>query len=237
LVSQLKTAPFFTIMLFVAQAVDAGLNINIIQRRRPNIERHRAENYEPLMKRLRLNEEEFHTMVGEYHGWRSETTPGANVSISEKHLEVFLDLMAGGGYYRQVGHTIGVHKSSAFNYSRNVSNYFANIAQQHISLPQENVLAGMALPLQTVNSEIKHVVLFVDGFIVRTQRPDHSGDAYYCSRTVKFCDGILCHMRAIRLYYVMIYEDRCSIYYLPVINVASNFKCKGKMLVEGCVVV
>jgi hypothetical protein len=32
--------------------------------------------------------------------------------------------------------------------------------------------------------------LYIDGFIVKIQRPDHSGDAYFCGRHGKSCDSI-----------------------------------------------
>lgn len=35
-----------------------------------------------------------------------------------------------------------------------------------------------------------HVVLFIDGFIVKVQRPDGAGDAYFCGRHGKSCDSI-----------------------------------------------
>jgi len=35
-----------------------------------------------------------------------------------------------------------------------------------------------------------HVVLYIDGFIVKVQRPDGAGDAYFCGRHGKSCDSI-----------------------------------------------
>jgi DDE superfamily endonuclease len=37
---------------------------------------------------------------------------------------------------------------------------------------------------------IYRVVLFIDGFIVKIQRPDGAGDAYFCGRHGKSCDSI-----------------------------------------------
>jgi DDE superfamily endonuclease len=34
------------------------------------------------------------------------------------------------------------------------------------------------------------VILYIDGFIVKIQRPDHAGDAYFCGRHGKSCDSI-----------------------------------------------
>ena len=105
-------------------------------------------------------------------------------------MEVFLELLASGGYYRQIGQIVGVHKTSAYNYSRLATNFFAITAQRYINLPQREDLAGMSLPLETVEGEQKRVVLYIDGFIVKIQRPDHSGDAFFCGRPGKSCDGI-----------------------------------------------
>lgn len=37
---------------------------------------------------------------------------------------------------------------------------------------------------------VHHVVLYIDGFIVKIQRPDRAGDAYFCGRHGKSCDSI-----------------------------------------------
>jgi DDE superfamily endonuclease len=34
------------------------------------------------------------------------------------------------------------------------------------------------------------VILYIDGFIVKIQRPDHAGDAYFCGHHEKSCDSI-----------------------------------------------
>lgn len=34
------------------------------------------------------------------------------------------------------------------------------------------------------------VLLYIDGFIVKIQRPDHAGDAYFCGRHGKSCDSL-----------------------------------------------
>lgn len=49
----------------------------------------------------------------------------------------------------------------------------------------------MAVPLQDAQ-QVNHyqVVLFIDGFIVRIQRPDRAGDAYFCGRHGKSCDSL-----------------------------------------------
>jgi hypothetical protein len=34
------------------------------------------------------------------------------------------------------------------------------------------------------------VILYIDGFIVKIQRPDYAGDAFFCGRHGKSCDSI-----------------------------------------------
>ena len=41
--------------------------------------------------------------------------------IAAKHITVFLDLMAGGGYYRQLGYSHGVAKSTVIKYCQQVA--------------------------------------------------------------------------------------------------------------------
>jgi len=52
----------------------------------------------------------------------------------------------------------------------------------------------MAVPLQDEvdpqNIDQYRVVLYIDGFIVRIQRPDHAGDSYFCGRHGKSCDSL-----------------------------------------------
>jgi hypothetical protein len=53
-------------MFNIAQAIGAG----ILPRRGQNKRRIRSVNCEPLLNRLRITEEEFELLVGEYHAWR-----------------------------------------------------------------------------------------------------------------------------------------------------------------------
>ena len=52
----------------------------------------------------------------------------------------------------------------------------------------------IAVPLQHPDDQqlIDHyrVVLFIDGFVVRIQRPDGAGDAFFCGRHGKSCDSL-----------------------------------------------
>ena len=44
--------------------------------------------------------------------------------------------------------------------------------------------------LPDVNNVNKKVVLYIDGLIVRIQRPDNAGNAYFCGRNDKSCDSL-----------------------------------------------
>ena len=44
--------------------------------------------------------------------------------------------------------------------------------------------------LRTIEGEVKRIVMYVDGCIVKIQRPDHAGNAYFCGRRGKSCDSL-----------------------------------------------
>ena len=49
---------------------------------------------------------------------------------------------------------------------------------RYIQLPGANELRQLAQALP----DGRLVVLYIDGFIVRIQRPDNAGDSYFCGR-------------------------------------------------------
>jgi hypothetical protein len=61
-------------------------------------------------------------------------------------------------------------------------------------LPLANELVALATPLQyPANHLVRdhyNVILYIDGFIVKIQRPDNAGDAYFCGRHGKSCDSL-----------------------------------------------
>jgi hypothetical protein len=63
-----------------------------------------------------------------------------------------------------------------------------------IGLPQVGEFLRLAISLQDQNDPTQldryKVLLYIDGFIVKIQRPDHAGDAYFCGRHGKSCDSI-----------------------------------------------
>lgn len=65
---------------------------------------------------------------------------------------------------------------------------------RYISLPSANELHQLHQVLQHPDDprQMDHykVVLFIDGFVVKVQRPDGAGDAYFCGRHGKSCDSI-----------------------------------------------
>jgi hypothetical protein len=60
-----------------------------------------------------------------------------------------------------------------------------------IHLPQPAEFQNLETPLQDVNGQnCYRVLLYIDGFIVKIQRPDYAGDAYFCGRHGKSCDSL-----------------------------------------------
>ena len=63
-----------------------------------------------------------------------------------------------------------------------------------IGFPQAGELPRIAVDLQHPNDPTRRnhyrVVLYIDGLIVKIQRPDHAGDAYFCGRHGKSCDSL-----------------------------------------------
>ena len=65
---------------------------------------------------------------------------------------------------------------------------------RYISLPTAAGLVNLREGLQDPDDQRQaghyQVVLFIDGFVVKVQRPDRAGDAYFCGRHGKSCDSI-----------------------------------------------
>lgn len=65
---------------------------------------------------------------------------------------------------------------------------------RYIALPQLNEFATIEQQLQHPDHPLQRghyrVLLFIDGFIVKIQRPDGAGDAYFCGCHGKSCDSI-----------------------------------------------
>jgi len=71
---------------------------------------------------------------------------------------------------------------------------FALVLCRYIQLPQPADYEQLAMNLQSPDDQTHvncyKVILYIDGFIVRIQRPDRAGDAYFCGRHGKSCDSI-----------------------------------------------
>ncbi|ESO91476.1 hypothetical protein LOTGIDRAFT_153920 [Lottia gigantea] len=110
--------------------------------------------------------------------------------VSQKHVETFLVYLASGGYYRNVGFSTGVAKTSTLLYVHEVADFFLSIAPRFIKLPRPEEYPNLTTTVRDVDGNNKDIILYIDGVIIRIQRPDHAGDAYYCGRHGKSCDSI-----------------------------------------------
>ena len=83
-------------------------------------------------RHFRLSEENKRTLVEEFHAWRG----CGHTASSEKRVEVFLSFLAGGGFYRQIGHAFALAKTTIIKYTHEVADFIFSSAQDHIGLPQ-----------------------------------------------------------------------------------------------------
>lgn len=154
--------------------------------RRPRVTRISADIRGDNWRQLRLSQMQTNDLVNEFCAWR-----GKGAYSSEKRVEIFLSMMASGGYYRQVGgHTFGLATSTGFAYTHEVADFISRIANEWIMLPTNEELQRLSSDLVLNNGEMKRAILYVDGTIVRIMRPDHALDSFYCGRPGKHCDSI-----------------------------------------------
>ena len=171
-------------MFFIPQQQAIAFNL-----RAENHVRHAAFTEEPPQRHFRLTNGQFDEITAEYHLWRARNGD-VQLHRSEQRMNTFLAYLASGGYYRQIGHMRGIAKSTAFLHTRDVADFFMHCASNHISLPRPEEFQQLSLPLRDVQGQVQNVILYIDGFIIRIQRPDHAGDAYFCGRHGKSCDAI-----------------------------------------------
>ena len=149
--------------------------------------RAQAETSEDPRRHFRLTEAAIDTLAGEYHEWRrGQVGEGCRPDASRKHVLVFLNYLAAGGFFRSVGLTHGMAESTSRESCLSVAEFLLSIANEHIQLPatqQEMADMGVAVNGRTA-------ILFVDGCIIPIQRPDHAGDAFFCGRHGKSRDSI-----------------------------------------------
>ena len=170
-------------MLFVAlQDVLAAGVVNNRPRRAPNRYRMPAVSSEPTRNHMRLTEDQVDMIAAEFHEGRLTQNPKASLYASTRKIEMFLSYVASGGFYRQLAKTEGVATSTASDYVHEVAEFLYETAPRHILFPGPQVFDELSVPLQDPNGRNLNVILYIDGKIVRIQRPDHAGDAYYCGR-------------------------------------------------------
>lgn len=161
------------------------LNRSSSHRRNPNIKRTGAMIDGDNTTHFHLPDDRKKELSEEFHSWKNK----GNYLCSERRMEVFLSMMSSGGYYRQVGHIFGLAKSTVFEHTHEVVNFLQDIAEDWISLPVHDELDLLSTAFVN-DSEVKNVVLYVDGCIIRITRPAHANDSYYCGRAGKNCDSI-----------------------------------------------
>lgn len=71
-----------------------------------------------------------------------------------------------------------------------VADFLFDIAPHHIQLPEHDEMQRLSSELRYPDGEVKQVILYIDGYIARIQRPDHAGNAYFCGRHGKSCDSL-----------------------------------------------
>jgi len=154
--------------------------------RQPNKKRESSTTEENAMLAVRVSEDEMEQLAAEYNEWRGRRDGiSANIDVSYSSMFQFLAYLARGGYFHQLALACGIAKSTAITHVHDVADFFASTASPHIKLPGLPELPALATPL-----DVHNVVLYIDGFIVKIQRPDHAGDAFFCGRHGKSCDSI-----------------------------------------------
>jgi len=133
------------------------------------------------------------TVAQEYHQWRCQQYQIAhpNWETSWTTTMQFLAYLARGGYFHQVALSHGVAKSTLMVHVKNIAQFFAQTASQYIMLPQPPEFPYLSSPLHDASNQTQYQVIgYIDGFIVKIQRPDYAGDAYFCGRHGKSCDSL-----------------------------------------------
>ena len=138
--------------------------------------------------RLRLSDQQVNELTDEFHEWRNMSM--ASIAKSKQKICTFLHYLASGGYYRQVGYAMVIAKSTTAATVHEVANFLMAIAPRYISLPQPAEYEEHSSDLIDADGNIRRVLLYIDGAIIKIQRPDYAGDAYFCGRHGQSCDSL-----------------------------------------------
>ena len=141
-------------------------------------DREAAYSSEPCSVHLRLSDQQVNELTDEFHKWRNMVM--ASIAKSKQKICTFLHYLASGGYYRQVGYAMGIAKSTTVATVHEVADSLMAIAPRYISLPQPAEYEELSSDLIDADGNIRRVLLYIDGAIIRIQRPDYAGDAYFC---------------------------------------------------------
>ncbi|ESO95138.1 hypothetical protein LOTGIDRAFT_160901 [Lottia gigantea] len=173
-------------MLIAFQEVVAGIVNHNRPRRAQNRFRKIAESSEPSRDHMRLTEDQVCMVAEDFDASRLHVHPKSSLHASTRRIE--MSYIASGGYCRQLAITFAT--STASDYVHEVADFLYETASQHIKFPRPELFGELSLPLQDPNGQNLQVILYIDGEIVKIQRPDHAGDAYYCGRPGKHCDSV-----------------------------------------------
>lgn len=135
---------------------------------------------------FRLSEDSIALLSTEFHQHRQATHLKSSWATSARRVDTFLSYMSSGGYFRQVGRSGGMATSTAHLHVREVVEFVYGTAAQHIRLPSPEELNDLSFG--AING--RRVVLLLDGFVMKIQRPAGANEAYFCGRSGKHYDGL-----------------------------------------------
>ena len=111
----------------------------------------------------RLTNAELEELSAEYQEWR----PGnGRLNVSRKRIEVTLEFLSSGSFYRKTGKAEGVAKSTVILHTREVCSFLRHIAPTFIRLPTPEEHQQLGQDLVDIHNRLLQVILFVDGVIV-----------------------------------------------------------------------
>ena len=163
--------------------------LNVQRNRGRKLARSAARTEEESTRHQRLTEIDIAALAHDFHQWRDGAAK-KSFSTSKRRVEIFLEFLSSGGFYRKTAKAEGVSKASVIFATRNVVNYFMERAQNFVSLPDPAEFARLEQVVVDENERNRNAILFIDGAILPIQRPDEAGDAFYCGRNGKHRDSL-----------------------------------------------